>query len=256
MSRTTVRRGLKLPTSLLFAADVAALPLGAGYPTIDYSEDNGVGYLAFPFYNGAMGKQACCDLLAAYRQALTRPTRVLVLTGGEDFWFERDASRPDRSREQPGRGVVGQYQRYRRCRAGDHRDAGSSHRVGLRGNAGAGGFFLALAADEVWMAERVVANPHYKDMGNLSGSEYWTYLLPRRAAQLEAATPVCVPLARQARRRIQTDNTAAPAHRRPSGRQLSLRSRARAFPREEYRRDGKRRNGNRRSCIQCSRRVR
>ena len=24
-------------------------------------------------------------------------------------------------------------------------------------------------------------NPHYKDMGNLYGSEYWTYLLPRRA---------------------------------------------------------------------------
>ncbi len=50
----------------------------------------------------------------------------------------------------------------------------------LRGNAGAGGFFLALAADEVWMGEHVVVNPHYKDMGNLYGSEYWTYLLPQR----------------------------------------------------------------------------
>ena len=30
----------------------------------------------------------------------------------------------------------------------------------LRGNAGAGGVFLALAADEVWMAKHVVANPH------------------------------------------------------------------------------------------------
>ena len=51
--------------------------------------------------------------------------------GRRRFLVERDASRPDRSREQPGRGVVGQYQRHRRCRAGDHRDAGSSHRVGL-----------------------------------------------------------------------------------------------------------------------------
>jgi len=25
-----------------------------------------------------------------------------------------------------------------------------------------------------------VLNPHYKNMGNLYGSEYWTYLLPRR----------------------------------------------------------------------------
>jgi putative two-component system hydrogenase maturation factor HypX/HoxX len=51
----------------------------------------------------------------------------------------------------------------------------------LRGGAGAGGVFLALAADEVWAADGVVLNPHYKDMGNLYGSEYWTYLLPRRA---------------------------------------------------------------------------
>ena len=26
----------------------------------------------------------------------------------------------------------------------------------------------------------MVLNPHYKNMGNLYGSEYWTYLLPRR----------------------------------------------------------------------------
>jgi len=50
----------------------------------------------------------------------------------------------------------------------------------LRGGAGAGGVFLALAADEVWACENIVLNPHYKDMGNLYGSEYWTYLLPQR----------------------------------------------------------------------------
>jgi putative two-component system hydrogenase maturation factor HypX/HoxX len=50
----------------------------------------------------------------------------------------------------------------------------------LRGNAGAGGCFLALAADEVWAHGGVVLNPHYKNMGNLYGSEYWTYTLPRR----------------------------------------------------------------------------
>ena len=50
----------------------------------------------------------------------------------------------------------------------------------LQGNAGAGGVFLALAADRVVAREGVVLNPHYKAMGNLYGSEYWTYLLPRR----------------------------------------------------------------------------
>ena len=50
----------------------------------------------------------------------------------------------------------------------------------MQGNAGAGGVFLALAADRVFARDGVVLNPHYKGMGNLYGSEYWTYLLPRR----------------------------------------------------------------------------
>jgi putative two-component system hydrogenase maturation factor HypX/HoxX len=52
----------------------------------------------------------------------------------------------------------------------------------MQGNAGAGGVFLALAADRVLAREGVVLNPHYKGMGNLYGSEYWTYLLPRASA--------------------------------------------------------------------------
>jgi len=56
----------------------------------------------------------------------------------------------------------------------------------LAGNAGAGGVFLALAADRVWLDRGVVLNPHYKGMGNLYGSEYWTYLLPRRVGQDKA----------------------------------------------------------------------
>ena len=50
----------------------------------------------------------------------------------------------------------------------------------VRGNAGAGGAFLALAADHVWMRPGVVLNFHYRNMGNLYGSELWTYTLPRR----------------------------------------------------------------------------
>ncbi|MDH4256322.1 MAG: hydrogenase maturation protein, partial [Gammaproteobacteria bacterium] len=48
-------------------------------------------------------------------------------------------------------------------------------------NAGAGGVFLARATDRVWLRDGVVLSPHYKDMGNLYGSEFWTYLLPRAA---------------------------------------------------------------------------
>ena len=50
----------------------------------------------------------------------------------------------------------------------------------LAGDAAAGGVPLALAADHVVAREDVVLNPYYRHMGGLYGSEYWTYLLPRR----------------------------------------------------------------------------
>ena len=56
----------------------------------------------------------------------------------------------------------------------------------LRGNAAAGGVFLALAADRVLARSGIVLNPHYRNMGNLYGSEYWTYLLPRRVGAEQA----------------------------------------------------------------------
>ena len=50
----------------------------------------------------------------------------------------------------------------------------------LMGDAAAGGVPFALAADHVLAREDVVLNPYYGHMGGLYGSEYWTYLLPRR----------------------------------------------------------------------------
>ena len=56
----------------------------------------------------------------------------------------------------------------------------------MQGNAAAGGVFLALAADRVLARSGIVLNPHYRNMGNLYGSEYWTYLLPRRVGAEQA----------------------------------------------------------------------
>jgi putative two-component system hydrogenase maturation factor HypX/HoxX len=58
----------------------------------------------------------------------------------------------------------------------------SSHLVisALSGDAAAGGVPFAVAADHVVAREDVVLNPYYQHMGGLYGSEYWTYLLPRR----------------------------------------------------------------------------
>jgi putative two-component system hydrogenase maturation factor HypX/HoxX len=68
----------------------------------------------------------------------------------------------------------------------------------LQGNAAAGGVFLALAADRVLARSGIVLNPHYRNMGNLYGSEYWTYLLPRRvgAEQAQAIMGRRLPLGR------------------------------------------------------------
>ena len=75
-------------------ADVPEAPLApeaiVAYPTwrpIRYEEEGAVGYLHFPFYNGAMGT-AQCEALArgVSRTRKSRPTRVIVLMGGPDFW--------------------------------------------------------------------------------------------------------------------------------------------------------------------------
>ncbi len=169
----------KLPASLVLGEAAEALPQTAGYAEIRYEEADGVGYLHFPFYNGAMGTEQCQALLDAYREACRRPTRVIVLMGGEDFWsngmhlnlIEAAPSAADASWaninaiDDLAEAII---------TTGSHLTVAALH-----GNAGAGGVFLARATDLVWVREGVVLNPHYKDMGNLYGSEYWTYLLPR-----------------------------------------------------------------------------
>ena len=187
----------KLPATLAFAAQAAALP----ERPVPLEHDDGewaelryrelgppgarVGCLSFDFHNGAMSSAQCRRLLAALREVRRRDTRVLLLLGGCDFFsngihlncIEAAAHRPDDSAADES---------WRNINAMDDvalEIITMTDRLTisvLRGNAGAGGAFLALAADEVWAHGGVVLNPHYKNMGNLYGSEYWTYLLPRR----------------------------------------------------------------------------
>lgn len=177
---------IKLPSARVLGAGIADLPLVEGPDDITYEEAGLVGFLHFRFLNGAMGVDACRRLQAAYEKALTRPTRVLVLMGGPDFWsngldlndIEAAASAADQS--------------WANISAIDDLSEAivrTTDRLiisALSGNAGAGGVFLARAADEVWARRGVILNPHYKDMGNLYGSELWTYLLPKHAGDVAA----------------------------------------------------------------------
>jgi len=167
--------------------DVCEAPLAADAvadgPTwrpIRYEERDAVGYLHFPFYNGAMGTAQCEALLAAYRAARSRPTRVIVLMGGPDFWSNgihlnliEASAHPA---EESWRNINAIDDLVREIIVTDAQVTLAA----MQGNAGAGGAFLALAADHVLARDGVILNPHYKGMGNLYGSEYWTYLLPRR----------------------------------------------------------------------------
>jgi len=193
----------KLPATQVLAdqlSDVAEI--AESRADIQYVEKNRVGYLSFDFYNGAMGSEQCERLREAYLQACRRDIRVIVLLGGEDFWsngihlnlIEAAGSPADES----WRNINAMNDLTRAILTTDRQLTIAA----LRGNAGAGGVFLALAADQVMARTGVVLNPHYKAMGNLYGSEYWTYLLPRRvgADQARRITDSRLPLgAAQAR---------------------------------------------------------
>jgi putative two-component system protein, hydrogenase maturation factor HypX/HoxX len=192
-------RPFKLPAAMVLGArldgvseiDVApdASPAST-WSDIRYREHGAVGVLHFNFYNGAMSTAQCERLLAAYRQACHRPTRVIVLAGGTDFWSNGLHLNVIEASEQPAN------ESWRNINAIDDLALAilttQSHLTvaALQGNAGAGGVFLALAADRVVARSGTVLNPHYKGMGNLYGSEYWTYLLPRRLGELGAQSMV------------------------------------------------------------------
>lgn len=147
-----------------------------------------VGCLEFEFHNGAMSERQCQRLVDALRWVRTRPTQVLVLAGGQEF-FSNGIHLHDIEAAQRVAGDSAADASMRNINAMD--DVALEvltliDRItvaALHGNAGAGGCFLALAADLAWAHAGVVLNPHYKNMGNLYGSEYWTYSLPRRIGE-------------------------------------------------------------------------
>ena len=206
--------GIKLPATqvlgpLLRGVPEAPLPIDAPadhrtFREIVYTEEDEVGYLSFDFYNGAMSTSQCTRLRDAFLHARSRPTRVIVLLGGADFWSNGIHLNAIEASADPA------AESWRNINAIDDLIFEilntMSHLViaGLRGNAGAGGAMLALAADHVYARSGVVLNPHYRSMGDLYGSEYWTYTLPRRVGQRRALelTLSCKPIGTRAAREM------------------------------------------------------
>ena len=194
---------IKLPATLAFepeAQAIAEVPLANCWrieaPTwqdIAYEENGAVGTLPFEFNNGAMSTRQCERLRAALLWARQRPITVLLLLGGADFWSNGIHLNVIEAASL-GQGSAAD-ESWRNINAMNDlaleliNTPAQITVAALGGNSGAGGCFLARACDQVWAREAVLVNPHYKNMGNLYGSEYWTYSLPRRVG-LDAARAI------------------------------------------------------------------
>jgi len=189
--------GYKLPATSVLADHLANVPERsdiAGYRDIGYHRDGDVGVLDIRFYNGAMSTGQCRRLHAALRHAVAQDTRVLLLRGGEVFsngihlGVIEAATDPAVEAWANIVAIDDVCQEIITC---TEQLVVSS----VTGNAGAGGVMLALGADRVVLRDSVVLNPHYASMG-LRGSEYWTYVLPRRVGELTARslTDDCLPI--------------------------------------------------------------
>ncbi len=178
------------------ALPIDAVSPGKTYRDVWYEERNEVGYVNFRFYNGAMGTDHCRRLTEAVHHARRRPTEVIVLAGGRDFFSNGIHLNLIEAAADPA------AESWRNINAmNDLVEAILTTTdqltiAALHGSAGAGGVMLALAADRVLAREGIVLNPHYKGMGGLYGSEYWTYSLAKRVGpdQARELTERCLPI--------------------------------------------------------------
>ncbi|MEV6397044.1 enoyl-CoA hydratase-related protein [Streptomyces sp. NPDC051907] len=192
-----------LPALREHPAPLLAHPERRTWSDIRYREEGQAGFLSFAFPGGAMSTAQCRRLLSAYRLACSRPTSVLVLGGGRDFFSNGIHLNVIEAAADPG------AESWANINAVDDLVEAvltTTDRMvvaAVGGNAAAGGLMLALAADEVWCRSGAVLNPHYRLMG-LYGSEYWTYTLPRRVgpAAAQRLTDQALPLSAAAAERL------------------------------------------------------
>lgn len=187
---------LKRPAVAVLGAAAEALPeraldpfepvTGQTFRDLWVAREGPVARVHFPFAGGALDPARARRLAAVLARLRESDARVVALMGGPEFWcngihlhaIEASAHPADASWES----INAIDDLALEILTNDRQLTVAA----LQGNAGAGGVFLALAADHVLVREGTVLNPHYKGMGNLYGSEYWTYLLPRRVGEARA----------------------------------------------------------------------
>jgi len=196
--------GFKLPATYVLKEKLQGvkeerLPLifDKSYDTfyeVSMEKRDNVAYLCFGFHNGAMSTAQCIRLKYAVEYLKTE-CEVLVLVGGMDFFSNGiHLNILEDSAKQGEDGWANINAMNDLVSAILYADEVVTVASFAR-NAGAGGVFMGLACDYVVGKEGVVLNPHYKTLG-LSGSEYHTYILPKRVGDEVAQTLLddCLPL--------------------------------------------------------------
>ena len=188
----------KRPAALALGSLMDSLPRSDEEPTdangspgdgeVRYEERGAIGYLYFNFYNGALSATQCQRLRHAYAQARQRPTRVIVLMGGVDYWCNGMHLHCIEAASSPSDASWDNINKIDDLALDILSTDTHLTIAALQGSAAAGGVFLALAADRVVARNGIVLNAHYRNIGNLYGSAYWTYLLPRRVGTESAQT--------------------------------------------------------------------
>jgi putative two-component system hydrogenase maturation factor HypX/HoxX len=191
------RVGHKLPATTVLAdhlADISETDDPAGYREISYRRDGPVGFAGFPVLQRRHVERQRRRLAAALRHAAVQDTRVLLLRGGQPFCNGLhlgviDAS-PNPAAEAWGNihAIDDVCEQIITC-------VDQLVVCSVAGHAGAGWVMLALGADQVVVRAAAVLNPHYRTIG-LYGSEYWSYVLPRRVGEQPARslTTECLPV--------------------------------------------------------------
>lgn len=198
--RAKLKDGIKLPAARVLLPLLKNPPreleqIAEAVEDIRCERIGDVAYLYFNFAGGAMSTEQCQRLLRHYRELQDSDARVIALMGGEDFWGNGIQLNVIEAAEDPAQ------ESWENINAIDDLVEAIINTpkqitvAALRNNAGAGGAIMPLACDHIVLREGVVLNPHYQAMG-LYGSEYWTYLLPRRVGQkqAEALTKNCMPI--------------------------------------------------------------
>ncbi len=214
---------IKLPTTVALCDHLTGVPEvldppaqspdQAGIRDIAYQRVGRVGILSFDFYNGAMSSGDCRRLATALRRAAALDTRVLVIRGGETFSngihlnVIEAAANPATEAWHNINAIDDVCREIITC-------TNQIVVAAVAGNAGGGGAVLPLGADRVVLRDGVVLNPHYRTMG-LYGSEYWTYVLPRRVGDDEARrlTEQCQPIGAEEATRIGLADRLVPGSR-------------------------------------------